>query len=373
MSRTALKWLPAVVVPAVVIAGIIAIPAQAGVAATLPEKSAQQLLELAGSSVNVAYAGTVVAAADLGLPSLNLSGSGMSRSSVHSARDAAAGSGSAAAASALGILSGTTTAKIFADGPQNLRVQLKDSLAERNLISDGTDLWAYDSRTNAATHVAVPAGVGAEERARVAAGASSLGLTSPAQLAQRFLSEIAPSTTVTVGAAGTVAGRTVYELVLTPKTPGTLIKSVSVSLDSKTGLPLKVDVLSNGQKNPAFEVGFTSISYSAQSANLFRFSPPQGATVTQEALPTAPTHPQKPDAAKTPYLIGNGWDTIVAIPAAAIPAGIGVNPIVTQLSTTVAGGVVLHTALLNVFLTDDGRAFAGSVSVARLQAAALAK
>jgi hypothetical protein len=38
----------------------------------------------------------------------------------------------------------------------------------------------------------------------------------------------------------------------------------------------------------------------------------------------------------------------------------------------VAGGRLLSTSLLNILLTDDGRAFVGSVPVERLQAVATA-
>ena len=39
-----------------------------------------------------------------------------------------------------------------------------------------------------------------------------------------------------------------------------------------------------------------------------------------------------------------------------------------QATTAVPGGRLLHTALVNVLVTSDGRVFAGSVPLERLQA-----
>jgi hypothetical protein len=58
------------------------------------------------------------------------------------------------------------------------------------------------------------------------------------------------------------------------------------------------------------------------------------------------------------------------VPAGAVPAGLASNPTTRRLTTAVPGGLVLHTALVNVLLTDDGRVLAGAVPVSRLESAA---
>ena len=51
-----------------------------------------------------------------------------------------------------------------------------------------------------------------------------------------------------------VAGRSAYELVLTPKEPASLVASVRLAIDSEQHVPLRVQVFAKGSTDPAFEV-----------------------------------------------------------------------------------------------------------------------
>ena len=384
MSRNSVKWLPAIVVPAVIVAGVLAVPLQAGAAVDLPDKTPEQVLLMVSDSNVSAFSGTVEKTAELGLPDIDL-GAGMSDSMAESAPDGMAEPGAAATgalASVLELFSGSHTARVYvdgsdADGPAKARVQIQDRMAERNVVSNGTDVWAYDSETNTSRHTVVPADARATVEAKLAEMAASApaDLSTPSQVAERFLSEIDPSTTVSVGTDGTVAGRTAYELVLTPKATQTLVETVSIAVDSETGVPLQVTVRADGQENPAFQVGFTDVDFSTPSAELFEFTPPAGATVDEVTLPVMPERPAdqaKPEipAENRPVVTGTGWDAIVTVPAASVPAELSANPFMSELATEVDGGRLFSTALVNVFFADDGRVFAGSVPVELLQAAA---
>ena len=359
MSRKSLKWLPALVVPAVIAVAVVAVPLQAGASVDLPDKSADEVLRLIAESTEDSFSGTVEKTAALGLPAIPEGIDGM-----------APGAGDAGAvASAFEVLSGTQEARVFADGPLNLRVQVKDSLAERNAITNGSDAWFYDSETNVVTHVAIPADVEAELREELDASAT---MATPAQIADRILEKLGPSTDFAVGTDATVAGRTVYELVLTPQASGTLAESVSISVDSETGLPLQVSVAAAGQKDPAFEVGFTEIDFSEPAADLFEFTPGDGVTVEEKPFPSAPgehSHDSGTPSAE-PVVTGDGWDAIVEVPAASVPDDLANDPLLAQLTTEVDGGRVFSTALVTVLLTDDGRILAGSVPADTLLTAA---
>jgi hypothetical protein len=76
------------------------------------------------------------------------------------------------------------------------------------------------------------------------------------------------------------------------------------------------------------------------------------------------------DEAAMPTVSGTGWDAIVEIPAAAVPVELIDSPVFAQLANAVAGGKLLSTALINAFITDDGRILVGSVPLEALQAAA---
>ncbi|WP_165065510.1 LolA family protein [Marisediminicola senii] len=394
MSRNSLKWLPAIVVPAVVITGIVALPLQAGAAVDLPDKSAKDVLLMVADSDVTAFSGEVEKTANLGLPSMDVS-AGLSPGMVDQMSEqvpegmedfvpGAAATGAMAAA--LELFSGSHTARVYVDGPDKVRVQVQDSLAERNIVSNGTDAWLYDSESNTATHAEIPAELTADIEEKIAAAQvlAPADLSTPSQIADRFLSEIDPSTTVSVGTDGVVAGRSAYELILTPKTTETLVESVSIAVDSETGLPLGVTVRAVGQEDPAFRAAFTEIDLSAPASTLFDFTPPAGATVDELAVPEM-TDGQKPELtpeqqaevdalrAAPPVVTGEAWSTVVELPADTIPAELRENELLAELTTEVDGGRVLSTSLVNVLLATDGRVFAGSVPVAQLQAAASAQ
>ena len=378
VSRNSLRWLPAFVVPAVVVAAVIAVPLQAGATVDLPDKTPEQVLLLVNDSTVSAFSGTVEQSADLGLPSLDLS-AGMSESMTGALPEGNDSVIPLGVTTALELLSGSHEFRVYVGGESQSRVQIKDRMAERDVVHNGSDIWLYDSSTNAATHLSLPADLEATAEAKSAELQSQLpaDLATPAELAERFLGELDPSTTVSVGTDARVAGRSVYELVLTPKTTETLVASVSIAVDSETGLPLQVAVLAQGQSAPAFQVGFTAIDFAAPNADLFAFTPPATATVTEQAMP-APTEgatgdqpgDHSPAAGQVPVVTGTGWSTIVEVPAAAVPAELSANPMLDQLTTAVDGGRAVTTSLVTLFLSNDGRVFAGAVPLAALQAAA---
>ena len=386
MSRNSSRWLPALIVPAVVAAGIVALPLQAGAAVDLPDKTAAQVLDLVSSSTEQSFSGTVAKSVDIGLPNMDFS-SGMSQSSIDSMSKQVPegmedlvpqGATTGAMSAALEVLSGTQEGRVFVDGPTKVRVQIVDRFAERNFVSNGTDAWYFDSNSNTAAHLAIPTDTQAKVQGKIAElkASAPADMSNPAEVAKKFLAEIDPSTNVAVGTDARVAGRTAYELIFTPKAVDTLAASVSIAVDSETGLPLQVTVMAKGQDAPAFRVGFTSIDLATPDASLFTFAPAAGVTIEEVPIPEAPAtgfpQPSIPEGAE-PVVTGEGWDAIVEVPSAAVPSELAAyasNPAAAELTTAVDGGRLLTTSLLNVLLTTDGRILAGSVPVERLQAAA---
>ena len=389
VPRNIVKRVPAIIVPAVVAVGVIVVPLQAGAAAQLPDRSPKQVLLMIAGSAGTDFSGTVQSISNLGLPELNVS-TGMSQSMIDSMSASVpkgmkdfvpTGASASAVTSALGLLGGSHTARVFVDsstgvGPQKSRIQIEDKLAERNLVSTGTDAWSYDSQTNTATHLTIGSAVTPALKSKLSAIDAAIGTTvsTPAGVARKFLESVDPSTTVTVGNDSNVAGRSAYELVLTPKSTSTLVASVSIDVDSQTGLPLKVTVLAKAQKDPAFQVGFSTVDFSTPRAGLFSFAPPPGATVVEQKLPDNKQTDQKQGldslVSEIPTVTGTGWDAVVEISAASVPAGLAGNALMNQITTPVTGGKALSTSLLNVFLATDGRVFIGSVPLAQLQLAA---
>jgi outer membrane lipoprotein-sorting protein len=277
------------------------------------------------------------------------------------------------------------TARIYLDGPSKVRFQVMDTLAERDVVRNGNDLWLYNSADNTAAHVTLPAAKapGTHNPPRHAPADhnhKTPGVVTPEALAQRFLAAADPSTEVTVGDATTVAGRTAYQLVLKPRSTGTLVDSVTLAVDSASGLPLGIELRARGQADPAFSQAFTDISLSAPDSSVFTFTPPRGASVEEKSVPPMPAVPEKKPAAHVPgkhpapgggpTVTGKGWDSVVGFPAGMLPADVRSAPSLTQITQAVPGGRALTTSLVTVLMLDDGRVFAGMVPLERLQAAA---
>lgn len=346
------RWLPAALAP-VVVATAVAVPSIASAAGpTLPAMSAQQVLELVAKTQNIdGFSGTVAQHSDLGLPELPSTGAGTD----------------SATASSLNLLTGDHTARVWASSTGATRIAVLDATAERDVIVNDRSVWVWDSKRNTAEHVVA---VGTARQAT-----PDGAMMTPSQAAKALLAKVDDSTTVSVDAAQRVAGRDAYTLVLTPKTSATTVASVRIAVDASTGLPLDVQVTARGASSPAFETGFTAISYEVPAASTFVFTPPSDAKVTTKTL-TAPSkaHGRLTYSGSytplTPTTTGTGWSTIVELPKSAVPSALAADSTVTRLTTATSAGRVLHTALVNVLLTTDGRVLAGAVPVSSLVAAA---
>jgi outer membrane lipoprotein-sorting protein len=346
----------------VVVGGALALPLSAGAAVPLPERSPQEVLTLLAESEVEAFSGTVEQTSDLGLPALpSLSGSGSEF-----------GAG-------LEALTADHRARVFADGPDRLRLQVLDDLGERQLVLNGEEAWTYDFRENEATRLTLPADAQARIEAKLhqldAARTPSAETLTPAEIASRALAAIDPSTVVTTRDNVRVAGRSAYDLVLTPRTSDTLVGSVAIAVDAKTGMPLRAAITARGESSPAVSVAFSELSLETPEADLFTFAPPAGAEVTEKTLPSPDAQAQAAphDLGVTgaePTVSGSGWSAVVALPAGAVPAEVLRSPLLAEATTAVDGGRAVETALFSVLLTDDGGALAGAVPVEQLQAAA---
>jgi hypothetical protein len=74
------------------------------------------------------------------------------------------------------------------------------------------------------------------------------------------------------------------------------------------------------------------------------------------------------EAPKT-ELIGQGWESVMylsSIPSQ-VPMELLENELFADLMTTVDGGKVFSTPVMNILITDSGKVYAGAVTIAFLQ------
>lgn len=346
------RWTaPAVGVVAVVVALVVS-PMVADAAPSLPPRTAAELLASTRAAVDHPFSGTVAQTARLGLPDLP---------STH---------GRSTSLSIAALATGSHTARVWYAGPGRTRVALVDDLAETDVIRDDRDVWTWSSTDNAATHLVLPAKAGHPP--------ATSALT-PDQAAAAVLQAVDPTTEVSVEGTASVAGRSAYELVLRPRDAGSLVAQVRLAIDAVTSTPLRVEVFARGGSDPAFETAFTSITFATPAASVFRFSPPPGATVTEQTPqpPPAATAPMPTKApGRQPTVVGKGWTSVlvlagvdpsVATGSAELDALLGSAQ---QVSGSYGSGRVLRTALVSALLLDDGRLLIGSVTPAVLEQAA---
>lgn len=397
MNKISPRWLPAFLAPLLVASSIV-FTGQAR-AVDLPDKSAAEILAMINTDEEIAFSGRVVKKADLGLPPMNLVPD-ISQSMVDSMKERLPAemadfipeaSVEGELALLLEFLAGTHTANVYVDGTERARLQVLDLLSERNFIRNGKDLWFYDAAKAEVVHAEIDPVEEARAKSEIESWIANnsmefpFDITSPGAIAAYLIDEAGESTTFAVDEDASVAGRDAYQLIMTPKATGSLFESVKLAIDAATGLSLAVTIHAVGKSDPAFEVAFTSISFTTPDASLFDFTPPAGAKVekidardlpaelNEEEKPTigAITPTQQAEAeAEFNRLRSEGWAAVARIPAAQVPAefteALRANRLFDELTRNVAGGKVFSTTLFNIFFADDGGIYAGAVTIDRL-------
>jgi hypothetical protein len=354
----------------------------ASAAPRLPARSAGQLLAAVTQGRPAPpLSGTITESAALGLPALPDTGV----------------LGSAAPLSVASLLAGSHTFQLWYASPERFRLALPLSMSEDDLVRDGTSAWLWDSAANSVTHVTLPAST----------PVPALSPLTPQQAAQQALAAAGPATTVRVDPTVTVAGRAAYQLVLAPKSAGSLIGQVRIAIDSRRHVPLRVQVFAKGAASPAAQVGFTAVSFGRPPAADYAFTPPPGVKITQQHVRRAsPAGPglQASGLASGARLTGTGWLTVASLPEsslATLSGGPGLIPFRSSASSEAPGsaapgrhvpggqapagsllgellssaprvsgswgsGRLIRTSLLSILVTSTGRVLIGAVTPAVL-------
>jgi outer membrane lipoprotein-sorting protein len=271
---TRARW--AVPAGAVAAAGVIIVAATVASASepSLPSISAAQLLtrvQQAAARPAGPMTATVQETTNLGIPALSQIGAITGQSGQ------------------LNALGGTTTLSFWYLNPTHVRVAVPVQAGESDVRVDGTTVWLWDSKTQTATRVLLPAPVRSALRsqstASATASASHVMVQTPLTTARQVLAALGPSTRVQVAGTVQVAGRAAYQLAISPKGSGSLISRVLIAIDASKYVPLQVQVFARGSSAPAVQVGYTALSFGPPAASNFSFTPPPGAKVKNIKVP----------------------------------------------------------------------------------------
>jgi len=374
LSRRGRWAVPAGVVAAVAAVGIASAITVAQAAPALPPRTPAQLLAAVAGPGNVPpLTGTVVETASLGIPQLP---------------------GSQNPTSITSLLAGSHTVKVWYDGPRRVRLAVPVTMGETDFIRNGTTAWLWESNADSVTKILLPKHQGAREPVM-----PRTPLT-PQQAAKEVLAAVGPSTRVTTEANVTVAGQAAYQLVLAPKSSSSLIGKITIALDAQhLTVPLRVQVFAKKAGTPAFQVGYTSISFVTPAASNFDFTPPAGAKVHTASVNLPSGYPPAQKQGAGVRIIGKDWTSVAVLPAAALSevAGPGnAAGVAGQAARSASGGGgqlnasavlgamlgaahpvhgawgsgrLLHTSLVSMLITN-GHVLIGAVTPSALYAAA---
>lgn len=410
-------WTVPAVVAAAVAAAFLAPPLLASAGdADLPDLTAEELLAQVIAAEPVPLAGSVVYTARLGLPEIPLS--------------------EATGADPIALLGGSSTLRVWTDGAERSRVSLLGATSEYSVVADAAQLWTYSSSDDAVTHYALSAADQArletlsDEATERALAERAATLPTPQEAARMALAKAEELSTVSLDAETTVAGRPAYQLVVSPRTAGSLVARVIIAVDAETSVPLRVQTWSTQDAQaPAIEIGFTDIAFVAPDDAVLSFSAPSGATVREVVVPLPAEPVAEPSIAPEDLegvegpqdlaaagllppgvtITGTGWSTVVELAdldVAALLAGdpaalagmagsdrligsqsgqelvdefmpseqdgsmgmdLDASALYQQLTSEVDGGRLLSSSLLSVLITDDGRVLVGAVPAQTLR------
>ena len=319
-----------------------------------PLTPAELLAKVAAAQVD-GLSATFEQRSDLGLPAL----------------PADLGDGGDNLTSALALLTGNHTFRVWTAGEDKAKVALVDATTESSLTRNGNDVWAWSSTKQEAVHSTLDS-----QKAK-----PSGTPTSPSAAIKELLEKVQPSTEVVTSGTGYVAGRAVYQLVLTPRDDSSLVSQLRVSVDAERFVPLGLRVIADDGQD-AITVAASSVDYTVPAASVFDFQPPAGVTVTEHKDDAGPAKSGTRAGAK-PKTFGSGWATVAVMdlptsekadePASANEQAKVLLESLPVVSGDWGKGRLLSTVLVNAVITDDGRVAVGSVVPERLFEALAAK
>lgn len=396
------RWLPAVVAPSMIAGAIFLAPLQAN-AIDLPDLTPLEVLQLAQSAELTDFTGVIVKTTELGLPQLEMSRM-VDQQTIDEMTESMPDEfvelipqvlEQDLLTQAVELIAGTHTVRVYS-ADEKLRVQILDPMSQRDLIIGESTAWMHDFDKATAYKLDFDRAALKAEAAKAEAEAMSYlaemqkTVATPQQVVEQLLAAVDESASIEVGIDHRIAGRGAYQLIITPDAAESTVNYAAISVDAETGLGLGVKVFAKGQEEAAAAIYFESLSFETPDASLFEFTAPAGTTIIDAKeliesveLPAGLTEAeikaqleqsqldkdqlmaQYEALEDKPEVLGQGWNSVISVPGMTeqLPMELLENELFADLMVQVDGGKVFSTPLVNVFIADDGKIYAGAVSV----------
>src|SRR5436190_1885347 len=158
------------------------------------------------------------------------------------------------------------------------RIELQSDAGDTQVLWDSSKLTVYDSSSNAAYEVALPASASQGSGTHAAPTLDEIS-NAIAQLEQHA--------NVTDAVPGIVANQGAYTVSVSPKENGGLFGDAELAWAASNGVPLRVAVTAKGDSTPVLELKVTDISFGSVDPADVSITPPAGAKIVELTPPSS--------------------------------------------------------------------------------------
>jgi outer membrane lipoprotein-sorting protein len=194
------------------------------------------------------------------------------------------------------------------------RIELQSDAGDTQVVWDSSKLTVYDSSSNTAYEVALPATGKADTSSQPAPSLDEIS-NAIAQLEQHAnVSDAVP---------GVVANQSAYTVSVSPKENGGLFGEGQLAWAASNGVPLRVAITAKGDSTPVLELKVTDISFGSVDPADVSITPPAGTKIVDVTPPAGSSSGESSDKPVT------GIDAVrAAVPfSLAAPATVGDRPL----------------------------------------------
>jgi len=166
------------------------------------------------------------------------------------------------------------------------RIELQSDAGDTQIVWDAAKLTVYDSSSNTAYEVALPASSAQDTSTHAAPTLDEIS---------NALAKLEQHANVSDAQPGVVANQSAYTVSVSPKENGGLIGEGELAWAAANGVPLRVAITAKDGSSPVLELKVTDISFGAVDPADVSIAPPAGTKIVDLAPPVRSSSPGSQD------------------------------------------------------------------------------